>query len=176
MACGKLDPLVITNECSPPKKLPKFDFYLFSKNSSLTASESNAPKIVVPQPYPGQVKGANNIPLSPADPNSESTDYPLSEKGKKLQLANICYISDSKVERLGSLEHTKPIKAVAKISFEQAPLNIPIVNSVFLAESTIAFTDDIPSESGIYSDLEDDEVLYYIKNDYGEPYIENDIS
>ena len=40
--CEKLDPLVIINECSPPKSLPKFDFYPFSKkNRSLATSESN---------------------------------------------------------------------------------------------------------------------------------------
>ena len=74
--------------------------------------------MVVHQPYPGQVKGVNNISLSLADPNSESTDYLLSEKGKKLHLANSCYILDSKIKRLGSLEHAKPIEAVAQTSFE----------------------------------------------------------
>ena len=143
--CGKSDPVVIINECSPPKNLPNLDFYPFSKNSPLTTSESNAPKIFVPQPYPGQVRVANNIPLAPVDPNSESTGYSLSEKGKKLHLANSRYISDSKVERLGSLEHIKPIEGVAQISFEQATLNIPIINSVSLAESTIVFTGEIPS-------------------------------
>ena len=93
-----------------------------------------------------------------------------------MHVANSCYIPCSKAKRLGSLEHAKLVEAVAQISIEQTTLNIPIVNSVYLAESTIALPDEIPSESGINSDLEDDDVPYYMQNNYCEPYTENDIS
>ena len=130
-----------SSNLSPFKNCRKFDFFPFSKNCSLIISKDTVPTSDVLNSYGNSFKTTEEIiQLVPA--NRKGTDYSLSEKGKKLHLANSCYISDSSVEKLRSLKHTKPIKSVAQISFEQATSNIPIVNSVYLAESTIAFTGD----------------------------------
>ena len=76
---------------------------------------------------------------------------------------------------LRELNCTKPVEQIANLTIEQTISHAATENNVqSFAGSLIVDRDEILSDSGIYSNLEDNEVLYYMQNDYWEPYIKDD--
>ena len=106
----------------------------YHKNIGNHKTRKNGVKGHCPEKYaphynkPLKIKG-EAIQLTPV--YSESTDNSMFEKGKKLHVANSCYIPCSKAERLGSLGHAELVEEVAQISIEQqSTLFTPVKNII----------------------------------------------